>query len=75
MNLEINGDFKVCLLASFDDQSHADARALYKAMSSINTHSNTLMEVICTSTNQEIRDIKLAYQDGECSMTFNNIKH
>ncbi|VDK20024.1 unnamed protein product [Taenia asiatica] len=60
---EINGDFKVCLLSSFDDQSHADARALYKAMSSINTQSNTLMEVICTSTNQEIRDIKLAYQD------------
>ncbi|KAL5969531.1 Annexin A7 [Taenia solium] len=60
---EINGDFKVCLLSAFDDQSHADARALYKAMSSVNTQSNTLMEVICTSTNQEIRDIKLAYQD------------
>lgn len=60
---EINGDFKICLLSSFDDQSHADARALFKAMSGISTHDKTLMEVICTSTNQEIRDIKLAYQD------------
>lgn len=60
---EINGDFKTCLLSSFDDQSHADARALYKALSSRNVHNNILMEVICTSTNQEIRDIKLAYQE------------
>ncbi|KAH8874718.1 Annexin A13 [Schistosoma japonicum] len=44
------------------DTDKMNARALYKAMKGGGTDESTIIEVLCTSSNCEIEDIKIAYQ-------------
>ena len=41
------------------------AREVHHAISGIGTNENTLIEVLCSGTNQEIREINAAYQRCE----------
>lgn len=49
---------------SFMDQAHVDASSLFKAMSGISTNDQILIDVLCTATNEEIRDLQYAYAEG-----------
>ena len=38
------------------------AREMYEAVSGMGTSEGTLVEILCSGTNQEIRDMNAAYQ-------------
>ena len=43
------------------------AKEMHEAMSGVGTNEITLMEVLCSGTNQEIREINVAYLRCEYS--------
>ncbi|KAK4468883.1 hypothetical protein MN116_008045 [Schistosoma mekongi] len=58
---ETSGHFKKLLKMLLTDIDKVNARALYKAMKGSGTDESTIIEVLCTSSNCEIEDIKTAY--------------
>nr|VZI51207.1 unnamed protein product [Spirometra erinaceieuropaei] len=58
---ELSGNFRRAVLYSFYDMAHVNAKACYKAMKGAGTDEQVLIDVICTSTNAEIRALKDAY--------------
>lgn len=40
------------------------AREMYEAMAGLGTNDDTLIEILCSSTNQEMREINFAYLRG-----------
>lgn len=49
------------------------ARELHEAISGLGTHDETLIEILCSGTNQEIRDMNTAY--SRCKFQFFLIKY
>lgn len=55
-------DFQNLVLALLDEKSVYDARCLREAMKGLGTDERTLIDILCTRTNKEIRDIVMAYR-------------
>lgn len=63
LHKELSGFFRLSVLYSFYDKAHVNARALYRAMKGAGTDETVLIDVICSSTNEEIHALKEAYND------------
>ncbi|KAM3176049.1 hypothetical protein ACTXT7_007279 [Hymenolepis weldensis] len=64
LHKELSGYFRLAVTYSFFDKAHINARALYRAMKGAGTDEKILIEVLCSSTNEEIRELKAAYDDA-----------
>ncbi|KAM7536218.1 hypothetical protein Aperf_G00000095737 [Anoplocephala perfoliata] len=60
---ELRGDFRRVVLYSFYDKAHVNARACYRAIKGAGTDEQILIDVICTSDNLEVHNLKKAYKD------------
>ncbi|VDN29197.1 unnamed protein product [Dibothriocephalus latus] len=65
LDSELSGNFRRAVLYSFYDMAHVNARACYQAVKGAGTDEQVLIDVICTSTNEEIEALKKAYMDSE----------
>lgn len=63
LHKELSGYFRTAVLYSFQDKAHVNATALYKAMKGLGTDETILIDVLCSSTNEEIHELKEAYND------------
>lgn len=59
---ELSGHFEDVVVALLKDSAHFDAYCLRRAMKGAGTDERALLEIICTRSNQEIRDIRAAYE-------------
>lgn len=59
---ETSGNFERVLVGLVRSRAEFLAHELHRAMNGLGTKESTLIEVLCSSTNQEIRDINQAYQ-------------
>ncbi|XP_074647412.1 annexin A13-like [Tubulanus polymorphus] len=58
---ELGGDFEDIVLAMFKPSADFDADCLRKAMKGAGTDEETLIDILCTRTNDEIKEIIGAY--------------
>ncbi|KAH9284095.1 Annexin A13 [Echinococcus granulosus] len=63
LHKELSGYFRLAVLYSFYDKAHVNASALYRAMKGLGTDETILIDVICSSSNEEIHELKEAYND------------
>ncbi|VDN14627.1 unnamed protein product [Dibothriocephalus latus] len=75
LDSELKGHFKRAVLYSFYDMAHVNARACYKAVKGAGTDEQVLIDVICTSTNEEIEALKKAYSDTHRKNLESDVKH
>ncbi|KAM7535514.1 hypothetical protein Aperf_G00000095697 [Anoplocephala perfoliata] len=61
LSKELHGDFLKAVTWSFYNQAQLNAAALQEAMKGIGTDEATLIDVICTSNNNEIQHVKEAF--------------
>lgn len=61
---EVGGNLQRVLLGLMMTPAHYDAKQLQKAMKGAGTDERVLIEILTTRTNQEIKDIKEAYQEA-----------
>jgi len=59
---ELGGHYEEVVLALFKDPVEYDAYELYHAMKGLGTRENTLIEILCSRSNQQIEDIKAMYK-------------
>ncbi|VDK31875.1 unnamed protein product [Taenia asiatica] len=60
---ELSGKFRKVVLASFFDKPHLNAHALFEAMEGSGTKESVIIQVVCTSNNDDIADLRDAYED------------
>merc|ERR1719228_996230 len=58
---ELSGNLEDCLQALLEPSTLYDAKCLRRAMRGAGTDEETLIDILCSRTNQEIRAIKEAY--------------
>lgn len=58
---ELDGDLKTTVLHLMWKKSELDAQAIRKAIKGLGTDEAVLIEILCTQTSREIRDIKQDY--------------
>nr|CDS27552.1 annexin [Hymenolepis microstoma] len=63
LHKELSGFFRLAVFYSFFDKAHVNAWALYRAMKGLGTDEKVLIDVLCSSTNEEIIELKAAYRD------------
>ncbi|XP_020646858.3 annexin A7 [Pogona vitticeps] len=59
---ELSGNMEELIIALFMPRTYYDAWSLRHAMKGAGTQENVLIEILCTRTNQEIRDIVYCYK-------------
>lgn len=59
---ELGGNFEDCILALFRETDEFDAWCLYDAMDGLGTNENTLIEILSTRTNEELKRVKPIYK-------------
>lgn len=59
---ELSGNMEELILALFMPPTYYDAWSLQNAMKGVGTQERVLIEILCTRTNQEIREIVRCYQ-------------
>ncbi|GAB1611229.1 annexin A7 isoform X2, partial [Argonauta hians] len=59
---ELSGNFENAVLAMFKTPAYFDAWSLCEAMSGVGTKESVLIEILCTRTNSEIREIIEIYK-------------
>lgn len=67
---ETSGNFEKVLVALTQSRASFLARELYKAMDGLGTTESALIQVLCSCTNQEIKDINSAYVQSITSSVF-----
>ncbi|VDN12004.1 unnamed protein product [Dibothriocephalus latus] len=60
---ELSGHFREAVLMSFRDKAHANAYALYNAITGAGTKDRVVVQTICVCDNKEMEDLKKAYGD------------
>ncbi|BHF72016.1 Annexin A6 [Sparganum proliferum] len=60
---ELSGNFRDAVLLSFRDKAHVNALALYNAITGAGTNDRVVIQTICASNNEEIEELKKAYED------------
>lgn len=60
---ELSGNFKRLVKMLLTEWAKISARALYKAMHGAGTKESVIIEILCTSTNDELEIIKSAYTE------------
>uniref|UniRef100_A0A0V0J6K9 Annexin n=1 Tax=Schistocephalus solidus TaxID=70667 RepID=A0A0V0J6K9_SCHSO len=60
---ELSGHFRDAVLMSFRDKAHVNAFALYNAITGAGTKDRVVVQTICACDNQEIVELKKAYED------------
>ena len=61
---ELSGNFEIALIDYLEPRILYDAKCLRRAMKGVGTDESTLIEILCTRTNKEIKDIVEAYKKG-----------
>uniref|UniRef100_H0Z9Q1 Annexin n=1 Tax=Taeniopygia guttata TaxID=59729 RepID=H0Z9Q1_TAEGU len=59
---ELSGNVEELILALFMPSTYYDAWSLHHAMKGVGTQESVLIEILCTRTNQEIREIVNCYK-------------
>lgn len=59
---ELSGDLEELIMALFKPTTYFDAWSLHKAMSGVGTKEAVLIEILCTRTNGEIKEIVDCYK-------------
>ncbi|KAH3873452.1 hypothetical protein DPMN_036687 [Dreissena polymorpha] len=59
---ELSGDFRETIMAMFKPTTYYDAWSLQQAISGLGTKESVLIEILCTRTNAEIKEINACYQ-------------
>ncbi|VDM01765.1 unnamed protein product, partial [Schistocephalus solidus] len=65
MHGELSGHFRDAVLMSFRDKAHVNAFALYNAITGAGTKDRVVVQTICACDNQEIVELKKAYEDSK----------
>lgn len=60
----MGGNFEDAVVASLQELPLMNANALKKAMAGAGTRESTLIQVLVSSSNAEIKDIVSAYKEG-----------
>lgn len=63
---ELGGKFEDCIVALMLPADRFLCKQLHKAMGGIGTNEETLVEVLCTKSNAEIKRLVREYEDREC---------
>ena len=71
---ELSGRFEDTILALMTPTTHYLAKELHDAVSGIGTNEGVLIEIMCTATNQQMRDINAAYMEMYHHPLENDIK-
>lgn len=58
----LSGHFKQAMLALFQRAAEYDAECLYKAMKGMGTDEDTLIEIICTRGNEQLKIVKEEFE-------------
>lgn len=58
---ELSGKFEDLIVALMTPTNDFLAKEIHNAVSGIGTNEETIIEVICTASNTEINNIKMAY--------------
>ncbi len=61
MKSELSGTFEKIMVALCLPVADFMAREMYEAVNGMGTKEGTLVEILCSGTNQEIREINAAY--------------
>jgi len=59
---ELSGNLEDCLLALMEPSTLYDAKCMRRAMRGAGTDEETLIDILCTRSNQEIEEIKAEYK-------------
>eukprot|EP00731_Ephydatia_muelleri_P024292 Em0016g563a len=62
LHSELGGHLRTAVLALMETKAVYDAHCLRNAMKGLGTDESVLIEILCTRTNQEIKDIVAAYK-------------
>ncbi|XP_050402997.1 annexin A7 [Patella vulgata] len=60
---ELKGDFEEICVAMFEHPRMYDAKQIHNAMTGVGTDETTIIEIMCTRSNDEINEIKEKYKE------------
>lgn len=67
---ELGGKFEDVVVALMDEPDKLLCKELYKAMDGIGTTEETLVEILCTKSNEEMKKIVQNYEERELKHNF-----
>lgn len=65
---ELSGNLEDLIVALMTPTLEYKAKELHEAISGVGTNEKTLVELLCSATNQEIHNMRAAYERRECWM-------
>nr|CDS26800.1 annexin [Hymenolepis microstoma] len=75
LSKETSGKFRKVVQMSFLDRAHLNAKALFKAMDGLGTKESVIIQVLCTASNQEIAELRDAYERVLLEKNENPLRH
>lgn len=74
MKSELSGKFEDLVVALMTPTYDFLAKEIHNAIDGIGTNEETLIEIICTASNAEINNIKMAYHKCRLHLVYINKK-